>query len=89
MGNLLAVFIAHQLANLTEKQPNLVENLEAKPLLIHGAEGMAINFAGCCCPIPGDPIVGHLKQGHGLDVHIKNCPHLLKIPKQSEKCLPV
>ena len=28
-------------------------------LLIRGAEGMAVQIARCCQPIPGDPIVGH------------------------------
>ena len=32
------------------------------PLLIKGTEGVSIEFAKCCMPIPGDTIIGHLKQ---------------------------
>lgn len=43
-------------------------------LLIHGTEGMAIQLAKCCQPIPGDPIIGAIKKGHGLVVHTHDCP---------------
>ena len=42
-------------------------------LLIHGTEGMAIQLAKCCQPIPGDPIIGAIKKGHGLVVHTHDC----------------
>ena len=28
--------------------------------------GMAINFAGCCHPLPGDAIMGYLSAGRGV-----------------------
>jgi GTP pyrophosphokinase len=43
-------------------------------LVIHGSEGMALQFAKCCHPIPGDPIIGYLRKGHGLVVHTHDCP---------------
>lgn len=89
LGNNFAIFIAHQLANMTEKPTQTSPALENKPLLIHGAQGMAMTFANCCCPIPGDSIVGFINKGHGLDIHIKDCTSFAKLKKQSEKCLPV
>lgn len=89
LGNHLAIFVAHQLANMPGKQTEITQNLENNPLLIHGTSGIAITFANCCSPIPGDPITGFLNKGHGLDIHTQNCINLAKLRKQAEKCLPV
>ncbi|MDR3159017.1 MAG: bifunctional (p)ppGpp synthetase/guanosine-3',5'-bis(diphosphate) 3'-pyrophosphohydrolase [Zoogloeaceae bacterium] len=45
----------------------------AGTLIIRGAEGMAIQLAKCCQPIPGDPIVGSIKKGQGLIIHTHDC----------------
>jgi len=42
-------------------------------LAIHGTEGMAIQLARCCQPIPGDPIVGSIRKGTGLVIHTHDC----------------
>ncbi|HEX2648608.1 MAG TPA: bifunctional (p)ppGpp synthetase/guanosine-3',5'-bis(diphosphate) 3'-pyrophosphohydrolase [Burkholderiales bacterium] len=44
-------------------------------VVIRGTEGMAVQLAGCCRPIPGDPIVGSIKKGQGLVVHAADCRH--------------
>jgi (p)ppGpp synthase/HD superfamily hydrolase len=49
---------------------------DAKPggsVLIRGTEGMAVQLATCCRPIPGDAIVGSIKKGQGLVVHASDC----------------
>lgn len=48
-------------------------------LLIHGTEGMAVQLARCCHPIPGDAIIGSILRGQGLVVHTYNCPVIRKI----------
>ncbi|MFC5301728.1 RelA/SpoT family protein [Azospira restricta] len=45
---------------------------------IRGTEGMAIQLAPCCLPIPGDPIVGSIRKGQGLVVHAHDCPQIRK-----------
>ncbi|HCU06146.1 MAG TPA: bifunctional (p)ppGpp synthetase/guanosine-3',5'-bis(diphosphate) 3'-pyrophosphohydrolase [Holosporales bacterium] len=35
--------------------------------------GMALNFAACCHPIPGDKIIGVITTGRGITVHTKDC----------------
>ena len=42
-------------------------------VLIDGSEGASVQLAACCCPIPGDAIVGYLGRGEGLMVHTGEC----------------
>jgi (p)ppGpp synthase/HD superfamily hydrolase len=42
-------------------------------ITIRGTEGMAVQLATCCRPIPGDAIVGSIKKGQGLVVHASEC----------------
>ena len=39
---------------------------------------MAVQFAKCCRPIPGDPIVGFIKKDQGLVIHTHDCPAISK-----------
>ncbi|RFD21139.1 bifunctional (p)ppGpp synthetase/guanosine-3',5'-bis(diphosphate) 3'-pyrophosphohydrolase [Komagataeibacter melaceti] len=38
--------------------------------------GMAVHFAGCCHPLPGDRIVGIVSTGKGITVHAQGCQTL-------------
>jgi GTP pyrophosphokinase len=38
--------------------------------------GLAVHFAGCCHPVPGDPIVGVVRTGRGVTVHRSECGSL-------------
>ena len=40
--------------------------------------GMAINFAGCCHPVPGDAIVGVVRTGRGIAIHRSDCRSLIR-----------
>src|SRR4051812_39199259 len=48
---------------------------------IRGTEGMAVQLATCCRPIPGDPIVGSIKKGQGLVVHQSDCASIVRSRK--------
>jgi GTP pyrophosphokinase len=45
---------------------------------IRGTEGMAVQLATCCRPIPGDSIVGSMKKGQGLVVHAADCRQIAR-----------
>ena len=47
-----------------------------EPIPIQGAEGMALDFARCCHPIPGDPISGTISTGQGMMIHKESCGSL-------------
>ena len=46
--------------------------------MIRGSEGMAVQFAQCCKPIPGDPIIGLINKGQGMVIHTHDCPVIAK-----------
>jgi GTP pyrophosphokinase len=58
-------------------------------ITILGSEGMAVQFAKCCRPIPGDSIVGFIKKDQGLVIHIHDCPAITKSRGNSDNWLDV
>ena len=87
LGRRLNMVVARQLARVGETASN--ENAANAVITIQGTEGMAVQFAKCCRPIPGDPIIGVLKSGQGLLVHTHDCPVLHKGRSSGEQWLDV
>jgi len=54
------------------------------PLAIQGTEGIIVNYARCCRPIPGDPIIGVFSPGKGIVVHMENCKNVRDSKKHPE-----
>ena len=50
---------------------------------------MVVNYAGCCHPLPGDPIVGIVTTGKGVTVHAKSCQTLDSFAATPERFLDV
>lgn len=48
--------------------------------------GMAVHFAGCCHPLPGDQIVGIVKTGKGVAIHTTDC-NIVKIFTETDRLL--
>lgn len=72
LGEQHAFLVAKRLAILAGlEQPTYHPKKES--LAIQGTEGMAVQFASCCFPIPGDPIIALLEKGEGLIVHHALC----------------
>ena len=80
LGVRLAAIVARRLAELRDRQEPLGSMAEARPstILIRGTEGVAVQLARCCRPIPGDPIIGMIRKGQGLVVHTHDCVSLAK-----------
>jgi GTP pyrophosphokinase len=58
----------------TVKQTSEKRKKSSHSLPIEGlVSGMAIHYAGCCNPIPGDPIVGIINTGTGVTIHNQTC----------------
>jgi (p)ppGpp synthase/HD superfamily hydrolase len=46
--------------------------------MIRGTEGVAVQLATCCRPIPGDAIIGSIKKGQGMVVHAAECRQIAR-----------
>ena len=51
--------------------------------------GMAVHFAGCCHPLPGDRIVGIVTTGKGVTIHTIDCETLESFADSPERWLDV
>lgn len=86
LGRRFNLVVARQLASISETASS---ETTITPIIIHGTEGMAVQFAQCCRPIPGDPIIGIIKSGQGLIVHTHDCASLRKGRSNNEQWLDV
>ncbi|MBV9750673.1 MAG: bifunctional (p)ppGpp synthetase/guanosine-3',5'-bis(diphosphate) 3'-pyrophosphohydrolase, partial [Acetobacteraceae bacterium] len=51
--------------------------------------GMAIHYAGCCHPVPGDRIVGIVTTGKGVTIHTRECQTLETFAATPERFIDV
>lgn len=72
-------------SRLDAPQTSPVREVRA-PIMIHGGEGMSVQRAPCCMPIPGDSIIGYVRKGSGLIIHADECETARKqIRKEPER----
>ncbi len=82
LGKRLPAIVARRLAQAQEMEsgrPDVVKPKPAGAITIRGSEGIAVQLAHCCRPIPGDPIIGTIRKGQGLEVHLHDCPIVAKM----------
>ena len=74
LGKKVNVMVAHQLTNLMDgPASNKKQTKMLDVITIKGSDGMAIQLANCCHPIPGDPILGYINKEKGLVIHTHDC----------------
>jgi guanosine-3',5'-bis(diphosphate) 3'-pyrophosphohydrolase len=74
--------------------PTKVKHGKSKPSMVPTTavsikgliEGMAVHYAGCCHPLPGDTIVGIVTTGKGVTIHTQDC-EVLSIFSDSERII--
>ncbi len=89
MGNLLPMVVARKLAAIHLNRDDLPEESDqghsSKPMMIKGSQGMVLNLASCCRPIPDDPIIGIFNPGKGLMVHASLCKEIRKVLEHPDR----
>ena len=48
-------------------------------IVVRGVDDVAVRFAKCCSPIPGDEIVGFVTRGRGITVHRTDCINMISL----------
>ena len=90
LGKRVNIMVAHQLTTIMDgikKTQNQTKLLDV--ITIKGSEGMAIQLASCCHPIPGDPILGFINKDRGLIIHTHDCPAIRKFNLDPDRWLDV
>ena len=81
IGKRMAALVARHIFGLIDDDPGTLPSAhhphqipaELDPVTIYGSEGVSVQLAPCCLPIPGDQILGQLRRDQGLVVHTSDC----------------
>ncbi len=87
IGKRMAALVARHILDLVEDDsPSIPFQLfdsdktsKPDPVIIYGSEGVSVQLAPCCLPIPGDGIIGQLKRDQGLVVHKDDCINAIRM----------
>ena len=60
-----------------EKLP--IVKKEKGGIVVKGIDDVAVRFAKCCSPIPGDEIVGFVTRGRGVTIHRTDCVNVMNL----------
>lgn len=64
------------------------KDTKSDSITVSGLSRMAHNFAHCCNPMPGDPIIGYITRGRGVTIHRMDCPNAMSL-KDKERLIKV
>ena len=81
LGKRLSFVVAQALTRpvgKAEEPASMAAGATKTALTLRGVEGVAIQYAKCCRPVPGDAIIGQFRKGQGLIVHSRDCATLRK-----------
>jgi RelA/SpoT family (p)ppGpp synthetase len=85
LGNELSAIVARRLMGENADMPD-----KKGDVAIRGTEGLLVNYARCCHPIPNDEIVAVLSPGKGMTIHQTGCSNIRKLTKEEpQRVLPM
>ncbi|MFT5782427.1 MAG: GTP pyrophosphokinase [Pseudomonas sp.] len=68
-----------QQLELIARRPSGIKPGKRGDIQIQGVGNLMTQMAGCCQPLPGDPIVGYITQGRGVSIHRQDCAMALQL----------
>jgi guanosine-3',5'-bis(diphosphate) 3'-pyrophosphohydrolase len=93
LGKRLAAIVGRRLTEGSAQNPppdgEPAKSRPSAPIMIRGSDGMAVQIARCCRPIPGDPILGLIRKGQGLEIHTHECPAAAKTRSERDRWVDV
>lgn len=103
-GDLRLAHVVGNAQQLVEPERGTSEQLELIPrrstgqykpgkrgdVQIQGVGNLLTQMAGCCQPLPGDPIVGYITLGRGVSIHRQDCASALQLAsREPERMIQV
>ena len=77
-------------ANMAENQeisnPTVKKNQKGG-IVVKGIHDVAVRYAHCCNPVPGDEIVGFVTRGRGITIHRTDCINMMNLPEDERNRL--
>ncbi|WP_426190469.1 RelA/SpoT family protein [Massilia sp. DWR3-1-1] len=96
IGKRMAALVARHIFGLVDDDSGALPSShpltpgELDPVTIYGSEGVSVQLAPCCLPIPGDQITGQLRRDQGLVVHTSDCSSAKRLRlKEPERWIAV
>ena len=83
LGNRMAFVVAQRLLGADNPDYEAVDIEQGGPVAIRGGEGLVINYARCCGPVPGDAVIGHMTPERGFVVHVETCHNLEEVRRRT------
>ncbi|TVP89956.1 MAG: GTP diphosphokinase [Pseudomonadaceae bacterium] len=77
------------------EQLELIPRRQTRPgprsdVFIQGVGNLMTQLAGCCQPVPGDPIIGYITLGRGVTVHRADCANAMLLQdRDSDRLIEV
>ncbi len=83
---LVSKLLPQQRLSIRKRLPSfkkVLQRLKGRPasegIKIRGLEDILVKFAGCCNPLPGEPIMGLITTGQGITIHHKSCQNIIDV----------
>lgn len=77
--------VALEYTNASATTP--LQNLRKSGIVVKGTEDVAVRFAKCCSPVPGDEIEGYITRGRGVTVHRTDCINIIHMSEEDRERL--
>ena len=68
-----------QSAGKKQASPPQSEKQGKGGVIVQGLDDVAVHFAKCCSPLPGDEIIGYVTRGRAITVHRTDCVNVVNM----------
>ncbi len=73
------------LSSKTSTPPTQIKSQSG--IVVKGLDDLAVRLSKCCCPVPGDEIVGFITRGRGITIHRTDCVNIMNLPEHERSRL--
>lgn len=64
---------------VNDNAANFTSKKSKSGIVVRGVEDLAVRFARCCTPVPGDEIIGFTTKGRGISIHRTDCINMINL----------